>query len=131
MTALVIAEPTLSAEQSYWGLIITGGFTVLVALIGLAAAKSRKSEATNPSPLPKGEEDQWIKDLRGEVMRRRRNEERLRERARHLERILLVWDIDPETGRRLPNAEEAFPFRSPHRRGYGSGEEKPDLDPDR
>lgn len=107
MLHLVILADAPSPEQSYGGLLITGAVTIVVAVIGYLAAKGR-GDRHRPEP----NEPQWIKDLRGEAHRLRRENQEKDERLEKLERILMIYRIDPETGGRLPNAVQAFPPRS-------------------
>lgn len=104
MLRLVILAEVPSPEQSYGGLLITGAVTIAVALIGYLAARGRGNR-----PQSEDHEPQWLKDLRGEVRRLRRENEEQDARLERYERIMMIYRIDPETGGRLPNAVQAFP----------------------
>jgi hypothetical protein len=105
MLHLVILAEGPTPEQSYGGLLITGVVTVTVALIGYFAAIRSRSHRNND----RDSEPQWLKDLRGEARRLRRENEEKDQKIDHYERIMMIYRIDPSTGRRLPNATQAFP----------------------
>jgi hypothetical protein len=118
--AQLLADP--STEESYKGLLISGAITIVVAFIGAWATRAvKRRDATTSAPPPENE-PQWLKDLRGENRRLRREQEEDERKIRTYERYLLIAGIDPETGRRLSGEQSGqgtatHPHPTPNQQG--------------
>jgi hypothetical protein len=109
-----------TSEQSYTGLLITGVVTITVALIGAWAGRGLR----NKEHSSRESEPRWLKDLRSDNKRLRREVTEKDLRIDHYERIMSIWRIDPDTGRRLPDVDEAFPL-TPDRPTRGEPRHEP------